>query len=131
VQECLLARVGEELGIEIEILNLLRLDAVPYVPEEPGPYRLDFYYSCVPTRGFDALRDGIASGKIKPHSPEIKSLRMVPLSRLHEYDLFSCDRRLLCNHLPRMLPGIRSELNSHSAAFAATSENPTSLVKDQ
>jgi len=131
LESTLRREIFEELGVEIEILDLLRLDAVPYVPEEPGPYRLDFYYRCAPTRGFDALRDGIASGKIRPRSPEIKSLRMVPLSSLHEYDLFSCDHRLLYNHLPKILPDICSELHPHAAAFAAAAENPTSLVKGQ
>jgi hypothetical protein len=36
--------VWEELGIGIEAIELLRVDAVPFVAEEPGPYRLDFYY---------------------------------------------------------------------------------------
>ncbi len=93
--------VYEELGIEIDILRLIHIDAVPYVPEEPGPYRLDFYYQCVPKIGFDALRYNLSSGKISPLSPEIKSIRLVPLTRLNEYDLYSCDARLLFRHLPK------------------------------
>ena len=41
----------EELGIEIDIVRLTKIDAVPYVPEEPEPYRLDFYYRCLLCRG--------------------------------------------------------------------------------
>jgi hypothetical protein len=47
-----------QLGIEIEILRLTKIDAVPYVPEEPGPYRLDFYYRRLPKQGFSSLREG-------------------------------------------------------------------------
>lgn len=91
--------VQEELGIEIDILRLIRIDAVPYVPEEPGPYRLDFYYQCAPRIGFDALRKNLKSGTTVPLSPEIKNIRLVPLNRLKEYDLFSSDARLLFRHL--------------------------------
>jgi 8-oxo-dGTP pyrophosphatase MutT (NUDIX family) len=44
--------IFEELGIEIDIVRLTKIDAVPYVPEESGPYRLDFYYRCLPKQGF-------------------------------------------------------------------------------
>ena len=37
--ESSLRREGvEELGIEIEIVRLTKIDAVPHVPEEPGPH---------------------------------------------------------------------------------------------
>jgi len=87
--------VFEELGIEIDILRLTKIDAVPYVPEEPGPYRLDFYYRCLPKQGFSSLREGLGRGNIKPRSPEVRQILLVPLSRLKEYDLYSSDARIL------------------------------------
>jgi hypothetical protein len=66
-----------------------------YVPEEPGPYRLDFYYRCLPKQGFSSLRDGLGSGSIKPRSPEVRQIVLVPFSRLKEYDLYSSDARIL------------------------------------
>ena len=41
IESSLRREVFEELGIEIDIVRLMKIDAVPYVPEEPGPYRLD------------------------------------------------------------------------------------------
>ncbi len=99
LESTLRREVYEELGIEIDILRLIHIDAVPYVLEEPGPYRLDFYYRCAPRIGFNALRKDLKSGAIAPLSPEIKSICLVPLDRLHEYDLYSCDARLLSRHL--------------------------------
>ena len=58
IEASLRREVFEELGIEIEIIRLTKIDAVPYVPEEPGPYRLDFYYRCLPKQGFGSLREG-------------------------------------------------------------------------
>jgi 8-oxo-dGTP pyrophosphatase MutT (NUDIX family) len=87
--------IYEELGIEIEIGSLIRVDAVPYVPEEPGPYRLDFYYRCLPKCGIGALRQELASNQIYKHSPEIKTIRFVPMSSLAQYDLYSSDKNLL------------------------------------
>ena len=87
--------VFEELGIEIEIVRLTKIDAVPYVPEQPGPYRLDFYYRCLPKQGFSALREGLGTGIIKPRSPEVRQIVLVPVSRLKEYDLYSSDARIL------------------------------------
>jgi len=98
--------VWEELGIEIEAVRLLRVDAVPYVAEEPGPYRLDFYFRCTPSQGFDALRTRIEAGDTKPRSPEISQIRFVPLTALGDYDLFSADARFLRNDLPRLEPGL-------------------------
>jgi hypothetical protein len=46
------ARDFRGAGIEIDIVRLTKIDAVPYVPEESGPYRLDFYYRCLPKQGF-------------------------------------------------------------------------------
>ena len=98
--------VWEELGIEIGDIRLLRVDAVPYVAEEPGPYRLDFYYRCVPEGGFSALRTALASGETRARSPEIQRMRLVPLTRLTEYDLFSSDARFLTEDLPRLVPEV-------------------------
>lgn len=95
IESSLRREVFEELGIEIEILRIAKIDAVPYVPEEPGPYRLDFYYRCLPRQGFSALRDGLRSGVIKPRSPEVRQIVLVPASRLKEYDLYSSDARIL------------------------------------
>jgi 8-oxo-dGTP pyrophosphatase MutT (NUDIX family) len=95
VESSLRREVFEELGIEIEIVRLTKIDAVPYVPEEPGPYRLDLYYRCLPRQGFGSLRKGLDSGDIKPRSPEVKQIMLVPISRLKEYDLYSSDARIL------------------------------------
>ena len=95
IEQSLRREVFEELGIEIDIVRLTRIDAVPYVPEEPGPYRLDFYYRCRPKQGFASLREGLDNGIIKPHSPEVRQILLVPVSRLKEYDLYSSDARIL------------------------------------
>ena len=84
-----------QLGIEIEILRLTKIDAIPYLPEEPGPYRLDFYYRCLPKQGFSSLREGLGSGSMRPRSPEVKQIVLVPVSRLKEYDLYSSDASIL------------------------------------
>ena len=104
IEEALRREVWEELGIESKVVCLLRIDAIPYVPEEPGPYRLDFYYLCTPSQGFDLLRSEIASGKFTSPSPEISEIRMVPLNELADYDLFSADKRFLNDDLPRLVP---------------------------
>ena len=95
IEASLRREVFEELGIEIEIVRLTKVDAVPYVPEEPGPYRLDFYYRCLPKQGFSALREGLNTGSIKPRSPEVRQIVLVPVSRLKEYDLYSSDAKIL------------------------------------
>ena len=95
IESSLRREVFEELGIEIEIVRLTKTDAVPYVPEEPGPYRLDFYYRCLPKQGFRPLREGLRSGNITPRSPEVKQIVLVPVSRLKEYDLYSAHARIL------------------------------------
>ena len=102
IEETLQREVCEELGIEIDVLRMLRVDAVPYVSEEPGPYRLDFYYRCTPGYGFGTLRAGLESGEIKPASPEITQIRLVPLTQLSRYDLFSSVARFLRDDLPRL-----------------------------
>ena len=102
IEETLRREVCEELGIEIEVLRLLRVDAVPYISEEPGPYRLDFYYRCTPGDGFDALRAALESGDIRSPSPEIMQIRLVPFTELSKYDLFSADGRFLRDDLPRL-----------------------------
>ena len=96
--------IREELGIKINIIRMLRADAVPYVAEEPGPYRLTFYFLCKPVEGFKAFREGIEAKKIHPHSPEVSRMELVPLNKLADYDLFSPDRRLLLGSLHRLMP---------------------------
>ena len=102
IEEALRREVNEELGIEIEVVRLFRVDAVPYIAEEPGPYRLDFYYRCNPASGFERLRAGLLSGDIQGRSAEITQLRLVPLTELGQYDLFSSDVRFLRDDLPRL-----------------------------
>jgi 8-oxo-dGTP pyrophosphatase MutT (NUDIX family) len=104
IEATLRREVWEELGIGIDAVRLLRIDAVPYVPEEPGPYRLDFYFRCAPEQGFAALREGLRSGQVKPRSPEVKQIRLVPLTDLAGYDLYSSDARFLRDDLPRFEP---------------------------
>jgi len=106
IEDALRREVCEELGIEIKVLRLLRADAVPYVSEEPGPYRLDFYYRCSPGDGFGALRAGLMSGGIKSPSPEIMQIRLVPFRDLSKYDLYSADARFLRDDLPRLEPAL-------------------------
>jgi 8-oxo-dGTP pyrophosphatase MutT (NUDIX family) len=96
--------VSEELGIDIEDIRLLRVDAVPYVAEEPGPYRLDFYFRCRPEGGFAQLRADLAAGRFRARSPEISQVRLVPLPTARELDLFSADARFLARDLPRLVP---------------------------
>lgn len=107
IEAALRREVSEELGIDVKVVRLLRVDAIPYIPEEPGPYRLDFYFRCEPGGGFAALRDGLKSGRIKPCSPEIKQIRFVPLGSLKDYDLFSTDLTFLSEDLPRLEPNLK------------------------
>lgn len=118
IESALRREVLEELGIEIEVMRLLRIDAIPYVSEEPGPYRLDFYFRCAPRDGFAALRHGLNSGQTKPCSPEIKQTRLVPLTDLTKYDLFSTDVRFLTEDLPRLEPTLRLERRTPGASAA-------------
>ena len=104
LESTLRREIYEELGIEIEVLRMVRVDAVPFVPEEPGPYRLDFFYRCAPKDGFAALRRQLESSSVKPRSPEVKQIRLVPWNRLDEYDLYSSDARFLLRDLPRLSP---------------------------
>ena len=108
VLEATLSReIREELGIEIVDIQLLRVDAVPYVAEEPGPYRLTFYFLCKPAAGFAALHEGLASGKVQARSPEVTRICMATLDELDGYDLFSTDARFLQQDLPRLVPAFR------------------------
>src|SRR6185312_12612357 len=66
IESALRREISEELGIEITVISLLRIDAIPYIAEEPGPYRLDFYFRCAPREGFAALRRSLSSGRTKP-----------------------------------------------------------------
>lgn len=104
IESALQREVFEELGIDIKVIRLLRIDAIPYVAEEPGPYRLNFYFRCAPHNGFAVLRHGLSSGQTKPRSPEIKQIRFVPLTDLRKYDLYSTDIRFLHEDLPRLEP---------------------------
>src|SRR5262245_47258785 len=106
IESALRREILEELDIEITVMRLLRIDAVPYIAEEPGPYRLDFYFRCAPRGGFAALRRGLNSGQVKPGSPEITQIRLVPLTDLANYDLFSTDIRFLTEDLPRLEPAL-------------------------
>ena len=107
IEEALRREVWEELGIEIDVIRLLRVDAVPYVVEEPGLYRLDFYYRCLPVQGFNILREDLASKKAAPTSPEIKQMRLVTLTDLSGFYLYSTNIRFLNNDLPRIEPSLR------------------------
>jgi len=118
IESALRREVLEELGIEISVIRLLRIDAIPYVSEEPGPYRLDFYFRCAPRDGFAALRHGLNSGQTKPCSPEIRQTRFVPLTDLTKYDLFSTDVRFLTEDLPRLEPTLRLERRPQGASAA-------------
>jgi 8-oxo-dGTP pyrophosphatase MutT (NUDIX family) len=104
IESALRREILEELGIEITVINLLGIDAIPYIAEEPGPFRLDFYFRCAPRDGFATLRQSLNAGKTKPCSPEIKQIRFVPLIELTKYDLFSSDVRFLTKDLPRHDP---------------------------
>jgi 8-oxo-dGTP pyrophosphatase MutT (NUDIX family) len=106
IESALRREILEELGFEITVISLLRIDAIPYVSEEPGPYRLDFYFRCTPRDGFAALRHSLNSGQANPLSPEIKRARLVPLTDLTKYDLFSTDVRFLTEDLPRLEPAL-------------------------
>ena len=98
--------VREELGIKVDVIRMLRADAVPYIAEEPGPYRLTFYFLCKPAEGFETFRAGLEARTIRPHSPEVLRMELVPLDRLSNYDLFSPDRRLLLDNLHRLMPDL-------------------------
>ncbi len=95
--------------MDIVVDSLLRVDAIPFVVEEPGPYRLDFYFRCSPDIGFPAFRERIDSGRIKPNSPEITQVRFVPLTDLCNYDVFSPHARLLKQDLPRLEPALATD----------------------
>ena len=99
IQSTLRREILEEIGIGIQAVELIRIDAIRYIPEEPGPYRLDFYFRCTPNKGFTALRHGLETGQIKPRSPEVTEIRLVPLTHLGNYDVFSSHVRFLHSYL--------------------------------
>ena len=106
IEATLQREVDQELGIKVDIVRLLRTDAVPYVAEEPGPYRLTFYFLCRPADGFMTFREKLETREIKPRSPEVADMQLVPLNKLNGFDLFSPDRRLLVDDLNRLMPGL-------------------------
>ena len=106
IERALRREISEELGLEIKIIRLMRVDAVPFVKEEPGPYRLDFYFKCLPEQGFTALKQGLDRGSVHPRSPEISEIRMVPLTLLGGFDLYSSDTRFLKEVLPTIEPDL-------------------------
>lgn len=118
LESALRREVWEELGLEVTAIRLLRVDAIPYVAEEPGPYRLDFYFRCTPRLGFAALRADLASGKRGTRSPEISQLRLVPLTELGHYDLFSADARFLNEDLLRLEPALAQATSGRSEGAA-------------
>ncbi|HYK64324.1 MAG TPA: NUDIX hydrolase [Patescibacteria group bacterium] len=118
IEAALRREIQEELGIEITVIGLLRIDAVPYIPEEPGPYRLDFYFRCAPRDGFAALRRALVSGQVRPSSPEIRQITLVPMADLPKYDLFSPDRRLLSAGIPLQDPTLAPSTQVASTSFA-------------
>ena len=61
----------------------------------------------MPVQGFSVLRESLDSNKLAPTSPEIKQMRLVALTDLSEFDLFSSDRRFLQDVLPRIEPSLR------------------------
>jgi 8-oxo-dGTP pyrophosphatase MutT (NUDIX family) len=111
IESALRREILEELGIEITVIRLLRIDAIPYIAEEPGPYRLDFYFRCEPREGFAALRRSLSSGQTRASSPEIKQIRFVPWTDLAKYDLFSSDIRFLTEDLVRLEPTLAMSKN--------------------
>ena len=106
IEEAVRQEIWEELGFDVDVDHLIRVDAIPFVAEEPGPYRLDFYFRCYPEGGFEALRRKIRSEALAPKSPEISQIRLVPLKDLEAYDLYSSDVRFLYEDLPRIEPGL-------------------------
>jgi 8-oxo-dGTP pyrophosphatase MutT (NUDIX family) len=124
LESTLRREVWEELGIDITEIRLLRVDAVPYVREEPGPYRLDFYFRCVPLQGFAALREGLKAGSIKPRSPEIKQIRLVALTDVDKFDLFSADARFVKEDLARLEPSLAAALHDRSEDNGPPSARP-------
>ena len=120
IETALRREVWEELGIEIEIEQMLRVEAVPYVAEEPGPYRLDFYFRCRPEHGIDLLRAGLHAGKIKPRSPEISEIRLVPLSGVLQLDLYSSDVKFLRETLPLLMPALSTSNEVRPEAVLAS-----------
>lgn len=110
IEAAIRQEVWEELGLEVTVIGLLRVDAIPFIAEEPGPYRLHFYFRCTPRQGIESLRQRLESGQMKPHSAEIKQIRFVPLTDLQAYDLFSSDVRFLQRDLPRLEPTLMASV---------------------
>lgn len=102
IADTLRREIREELGMEVDVHEMIKVDAVPYMPEEPGPYRLNFYFRCEPAGGFDAFRGALGRQEIKPQSPEIETIRLVPLPEATSYDLFATDAYVLSEDLARL-----------------------------
>jgi 8-oxo-dGTP pyrophosphatase MutT (NUDIX family) len=132
IERALRREISEELGLEITVMGLLRIDAIPYIPEEPGPYRLDFYFRCEPRDGFAALRRSMGAGQARTCSPEIKRVRLVPLTDLHKYDLFSSDARFLTSDLPRLQPSLAaSRAGLAEGSWRGGQDSPEALTSGE
>jgi len=95
LESALRRELFEELGIELKPIDLIHIDAIPFMAEEPGPYHLVFYFKCIPDNGIEFFRKNIESGKLVPRSPELREICFVPLDMLNEYSLASVHARFL------------------------------------
>lgn len=95
LQRALHRELLQELGMGITVGDLLHIQAIPNIEEEPGPYHLIFYFKCVPGDGVNSLIEGLKEGRIVPRSPEIDLVRFVPINILQTYDLASAHEKFL------------------------------------
>jgi hypothetical protein len=68
-------------------------------------------------------------GRDCPVSPEIAELRLVPLTEVADYDLFSPDVRFIEKELPRLVPSLAGTLQSECAADVAACTGASRLGK--